>query len=106
VGTTAAATGGRPLTIDSLFAPLEVKETRAMAWVLENNQLKVIRLRLGATDGSFSEVLNDDIKAGANVVTSMTTGLEPRNAAQTRTSSPLMGSQPGRGGFGGRGPGG
>ena len=97
----------RPITIDSLFAPIEVKETRAAAWVLENNQLKRVSLRLGTTDGSFSEVLNpDDIAPGANVVMSMTTGLEPRNATQTRQSSPLMGSQPGRGGFGGaRGPG-
>ena len=99
------AAGGaarRPVTADSLFAPIEVRETRATAWVFENNQLKLVRLRLGTTDGSFSEVLNpDDIKPGTNVVMSMTTGLEARNATQTRQSSPLMGSQPGRGGFGG-----
>jgi HlyD family secretion protein len=99
----AGAAARRPVTVDSLFAPIEVRETRAAAWVLENNQLKMIRLRLGTTDGSFSEVLNaDDIKPGANVVMSMTTGLEPRNATQTRQSSPLIGTQPGRGGFGGR----
>lgn len=91
------AAARQPLTTTSLFSPLEISETRASAWVLENNQLKMLRLRLGATDGSFSEVLNDDIKAGANVVISMTTGLEPRTATQTRTSSPLMGSQPGSG---------
>jgi HlyD family secretion protein len=99
------AAGGaarRPVTADSLFAPIEVRETRATAWVFENNQLKLVRLRLGTTDGSFGEVLNpDDIKPGTNVVMSMTTGLEARNATQTRQSNPLMGSQPGRGGFGG-----
>jgi multidrug efflux pump subunit AcrA (membrane-fusion protein) len=99
------AAGGaarRPVTADSLFAPIEVRETRATAWVFENNQLKLVRLRLGTTDGSFGEVLNpDDIKPGTNVVMSMTTGLEARTATQTRQSNPLMGSQPGRGGFGG-----
>ena len=97
-------------TIDSLFGPLPVVESRGTAWQYENKQLKAIRLRLGVSDGTFTEVLNEsDVPANAEVVTSMTTGLEQRNQNQNQGNNPLMGpqrGQPGRGGPGGGGFGG
>ena len=99
-------------TIDSLFAPIQVVETRGTAWQYENKQLKALRLRLGVSDGSFSEVLNEtELPANAEVVTSMTTGLEQRpTPGQQQQGNPLMGPQRGgpggggnRGGGGGRG---
>ena len=92
-------------TIDSLFAPIQIQETRGTAWQPENKQLKMLRLRLGVSDGSFTEIVNDsEVPANAEVVTSMTTGLEPRTTPQNQQNNPLMGPQ--RGGPGGRGPGG
>jgi hypothetical protein len=96
-------------TIDSLFGPLPVVESRGTAWQYENKQLKPLRLRLGVSDGSFSEVLNEsDIPPNAEVVTSMTTGLEQRTTTPgQQQGNPLMGPQRGGpGGGGGRGPGG
>jgi hypothetical protein len=97
-------------TIDSLFGPLPVVESRGTAWQYENKQLKAIRLRLGVSDGTFTEVLNEtEVPANAEVVTSMTTGLEQRNQNQNQGNNPLMGpqrGQPGRGGPGGGGGGG
>ena len=93
-------------TIDSLFGPLPVVETRGMAWLYVNKQLKLVRLRLGITDGTFTEVLNDEeLQPNTEVVTMMTTGLETRTTpGQGGSQNPLMGPQ--RGGPGGRGPGG
>ena len=52
----------------------------------------MLRLRLGVTDGTFTEVVNDDeVPANAEVVTSMTTGLEQRNTNQNQQNNPLMG---------------
>jgi hypothetical protein len=97
-------------TIDSLFAPIQILETRGTAWQYENKQLKMLRLRLGVSDGSFTEVLNEnEVPPTAEVVTSMTTGLEQRNTNQNQQNNPLMGpqrGQPGRGGPGGGGGGG
>jgi hypothetical protein len=99
-------------TIDSLFAPIQVQETRGTAWQYENKQLKMLRLRLGVSDGSFSEVLNEtELPANAEVVISMTTGLEQRPTTPgQQQGNPLMGPQRGgpggggnRGGGGGRG---
>jgi HlyD family secretion protein len=104
------ATAQGATTIDSLFGPLPVVESRGTAWQYENKQLKSIRLRLGVSDGTFTEVLNEsDVPANAEVVTGMTTGLEPRNTNQNQGNNPLMGpqrGQPGRGGPGGGGGGG
>ena len=63
----------------------------------------MIRLRLGATDGTYTEVLNEpDVPSDAVVVTAMKTGLEQKtNTSSTTQSSPLLGGQ--RGGPGGRG---
>ena len=104
------ATAQGATTIDSLFGPLPVVESRGTAWQYENKQLKALRLRLGVSDGTFTEVLNEsDVPANAEVVTSMTTGLEQRNTNQNQGNNPLMGpqrGQPGRGGPGGGGFGG
>jgi hypothetical protein len=104
------ATAQGATTIDSLFGPLPVVESRGTAWQYENKQLKAIRLRLGVSDGTYTEVLNEsDVPANAEVVTSMTTGLEQRNQNQNQQNNPLMGpqrGQPGRGGPGGGGGGG
>ena len=99
---TAAA---KATTIDALFAPVAISESRGMVWQSDGNkQLKAVRLRLGATDGTHTEVLNeDDVPADAQIVTAMKTGLEPAARAATGTSSgnPLMGGGP-PGGRGGR----
>jgi HlyD family secretion protein len=100
------------MTIDSLFAPLPAEESRAAVWQYdENKQLKMIRLRLGATDGTYSEVLNAaDVPSDAVVVTAMRTGLEQKtNGSSTpaQSSNPLLGGQRGApGGRGGPAPGG
>jgi len=92
-------------TIDSLFAPIQIQETRGTAWQYENKQLKVLRLRLGVSDGTFTEIVNaTEVPESAEVVTSMTTGLEQRTTTPNPQNNPLMGPQ--RGGPGGRGPGG
>ena len=116
-GRSAAAGAGNPqpasrtmasgaTTIDSLFGPLPTPETRGTAWQYENKQLKMLRLRLGVTDQTFTEVLNEaDVPQGAEVVINMTTGLEQRTQpGQNPQNNPLMGPQ--RGGPGGRGQGG
>jgi hypothetical protein len=100
-------------TIDSLFAPLQTVETRGRAWLYEGKQLKSINVRLGVSDGTFSELIEGDLKEGQEVVVNMLTGLEPVNRpGQPATGNPLMGPQRGgpggpgggnRGGGGGRG---
>jgi hypothetical protein len=72
----------------------------------------MIRLRLGATDGTFTEVLNEaDVPADAVMVTAMKTGLEPKSHAtagsSSQSSNPLLGggqrgAPSGRGAPGGR----
>ena len=103
-----AVTSGA-MTIDSLFAPLPTEESRAVVWLYdENKHLKALRLRLGATDGTYTEVLNGgDVPADAVIVTAMKTGLEQKaSAASTTQSSPLLSGQRGPAGRGGPGPGG
>ena len=77
-----------------------------MAWLWMNKQLKLARLRLGVSDGTYTEVLNEEeLQPGMEVVLNVTTGLEPQaRPGQGGANNPLMGPQ--RGGPGGRGPGG
>jgi hypothetical protein len=105
-GTASRTMASGATTIDSLFGPLPVSETRGTVWQYENKQLKPIRLRLGITDQNFTEVLNDsDVPPNAELVVTMTTGLETRTQpGQNQQNNPLMGPQ--RGGPGGRGGGG
>jgi hypothetical protein len=92
---TAARTGAAAQTIDQLFGPLPVTETQGRAWVYANGQIKSLRLRLGITDGTYTELLSGEIQPGQELVTAIIT---PAMAAATR--SPLMpqGGMPGMGG--------
>jgi HlyD family secretion protein len=93
-------------TIDALFGPLPMVESRGRAWIYVDKKLKPLNLRLGVSDGTFTEILSGEIQQGQEVVTSMVTGLEPKptTPGQNNANNPLMGPQ--RGGPGGRGPGG
>ena len=96
-------------TIDALFGPLPVVESRGRAWLYMDKKLKPINLRLGVSDGTFTEILSGEVQQGQEVVTSMITGLEPKTAAPggpNNANNPLMGPQRGGPGGGGRGPGG
>jgi HlyD family secretion protein len=91
-------------TIDALFAPLPVVETRGRAWVFMNKELKPVNLRLGISDGTNTELLSTELQPGMEVVTGVT-GLGTTRAlpGQTGTGNPLMPGGRGPGGPGGRG---
>jgi HlyD family secretion protein len=94
-------TASNASTIDSLFGPLPTVETRGRVWLYINKQLKPVNLRLGISDGTWTEVLDpNELQTGTEVVTNVVIGLESqqRPAGATGTSNPLMGPQ--RGGRG------
>ena len=93
-------------TIDALFAPLPVVESRGRAWLYINKQLKPVSLRLGITDGTFTEVLNDsELPADIDVVTSIITPAMASNTTNPNNANgnPLMPSNRGRGPGGNQG---
>jgi HlyD family secretion protein len=98
------ATGGSTVasgatTIDGLFAPVVIPERPGTVWAWADNQLRAVRLRYGVSDGTWSEVVEGDVKEGQEVVTNITTGAEPRTTpGQGGQQNPLMGPQ--RGGRG------
>jgi HlyD family secretion protein len=88
-------------TIDALFAPLPPVESRGRAWVFANGELKPVALRLGISDGTYTELLSEELQENMEVVTGVT-GLAPTRTMPQGgggSGNPLM---PGRGG---RGPG-
>jgi len=99
-------------TIDALFAPIQPVETRGRAWLYINKQLKPVELRLGISDGTFTEVLNADaLQPGQELVIAVITpemASRPANQ-QNNANNPLMpqrGRGPGGPGGGGGGRGG
>jgi HlyD family secretion protein len=109
-GITQRATAGTSVasgatTIDALFAPVVIPERPGTVWAWADNQLRSVRVRYGVSDGTWSEVVEGDVKEGQEVVTNITTGVEPRTTpGQGGQQNPLMGPQRGgRGGGGGRG---
>lgn len=86
-------------TIDALFAPLPIVETRGRAWLYVDKQLKPVALRLGISDGTYTEVINaQELQEGMDVATSVTGLGTTRNLPQQQQGNPFA---PGRGGPGG-----
>jgi hypothetical protein len=96
-----ALTATTAQTFDSLFGPLPPTESSGRVFLFINNQLKPVRVRLGISDGNFTELLSNDLQPGTEVVTTVTLSNQSSNSAAGR--SPLMG--PSRPGPGGRPPG-
>jgi HlyD family secretion protein len=87
--------------IQELFKPLPTTQSPGRVWLFVDKQLKPINLRLGITDGTFTELVNGDVQEGTEVVTGVTGVTSARSAAAT--GNPLLGQQNQRGGFGGPG---
>ena len=102
----ASVTPAQAQTIDALFAPLPVVESRGRAWLYIDNQLKPVMLRLGISDGTHTEVISEEVQENTEVVTGVT-GLTSTRGTPTQGGSgnPLMRGRggPGGGGRGGRG---
>jgi HlyD family secretion protein len=98
---------GGATTVDALFGPLPTVETRGTVWLFVNKQLTPVRVRLGTSDGTHTEVVDGgELPVGAEVVTAVTLTPASTQAAGATggTSNPLMGPQrggPGRGRPGG-----
>jgi HlyD family secretion protein len=91
-------------TIDALFGPLppRISSGRVFVWLPSEKKLKLVRLRLGITDGQYTELLNGELQSGMDLVTAVMLGNESANRNPSQSSNPLMQQ---RGGMGGRGPG-
>ncbi len=92
-------------TVDSLFGPLPPTESTGRVWIWVGGELKGVRVRLGITDGTYTELLSGELQAGQELVTLIVT---PAAAQAASTRSPLMPGGPGQrggspGGFGGGG---
>jgi HlyD family secretion protein len=102
-----SATPQSAQTIDSLFAPLPVVESRGRVWLyVDNNdkkELKPVNVRLGITDGTNTELVSGELQPGMQVVTGMLTGSTRPTAAATAGNPLLPQGGRGPGGFGGPG---
>ncbi len=88
-------------SIDALFAPLQPVESRGRVWEYVDKQLKPLNLRLGITDGTYTELLSGDVQQGAEVVTTITgMGATRTTGLPSNSGNPLL---PQRGGGPGRG---
>jgi HlyD family secretion protein len=87
---------GDAKTIDSLFGPLPPTETRSRVWLFAAGQLKSVNVRLGISDGSYTELLSTELQPGAEVVTAV--ALAETSVVETPAGrSPLMGPDRRRG---------
>lgn len=93
--------GGSPQTVDALFGPLPKVESTGRAWLFIDNQLKPVRLRLGITDGTNSELLSGELQPGMELVTGILLNGTRSAAGGAGVGNPLIpqrgGGPPGRG---------
>jgi hypothetical protein len=88
---TTSLAGSGALTIDALFGPLPPTQSVGRVWRFVDGRLTMVRVRLGVTDGTNTELVSGDLPEGTTVVTGVI--LQPAPSA-TRgggtTSSPLL----------------
>ncbi|MGE5815122.1 MAG: efflux RND transporter periplasmic adaptor subunit [Acidobacteriota bacterium] len=87
-------------TIDALFGPLPPSESFGRVWRFVDGKLTMVRVRLGVTDGTNTELISGDLPEGTQVVTGVLLQAAPgaTQGGGTTGRSPLMGPQRGPGG--------
>ncbi len=85
--------------IENLFRPLPTPQSQGRVWVFVDRQLKPVSIRLGITDGTFTELLSGNLPESAEVVTGVT-GVTSARVPAAGAGNPVLGPQGGRGGFG------
>jgi HlyD family secretion protein len=99
-----AAPGANPNKIDAYWAPVVRTNTPGAVWTWNETakELKQHPIRLGVSDGTFSELVSGDLKVGDQLITGV---ILPASMRATTTGNPLLGGQPNRN-MGGMTPGG
>jgi plastocyanin len=89
--------------IDELFEPTprRIQPGQVYTWDEAGKLLTAIRITVGVTDGTFSEIVTGDVKLGQEVVTQI---VVPQTAAQRQST--IFAQPGGNRGFGGLQPGG
>jgi HlyD family secretion protein len=79
-------------------------ESRGRVWTFADKQLKPVEVRLGITDGTFTELLDgESLSADTQVVTGMTGLVTRASATPAAAGNPFQQGGRGGGGRGGRG---
>lgn len=97
-----ANTSGRAMSAPQVARLADAAGTGAgsgQIWILENGQIQPARVRVGLSDGSYTELLSDDLEPGQLVVTTITL---PNAATALQPANSVFGAARG-GGFGGQG---
>jgi hypothetical protein len=90
--------------IDDHWAPVQPTNTSGSVWTWNEaaKELKQHQLRLGVSDGTFTQLISGDVKPGDQLVTGV---ILPASMRANTAGNPLLGNQPNRG-MGGMTPGG
>lgn len=97
---TGGITNSRADTIDALFGPLPTTQSFGRVWRYVDGKLTMVRVRLGVSDGTNTELISGDLPEGAQVVTGVLLGpaASATQGGGATGRSPLMGPQRGPGG--------
>jgi hypothetical protein len=96
-GAQGTAAADVPRTIDALFGALPTTESAGRVWRYVDGRLAPVRVRLGVTDGTNTELISGDLPEGAPLVTGVLLQAAT-SPTEGGTRSPLMGPQRGPGG--------
>ena len=82
-------------TIDQLFAPLPVADSRATVWIWDEAEKQFLSkaVRVGVSDGNMTALLSGDVHAGDELVTGV---ILPTPTNVPNAANPLLGGRRGR----------
>jgi HlyD family secretion protein len=91
--TTTGSPGGKPVK-----QLVKERDDRGRLWVKDGKFVRPIDVRIGATDGTQTEVSGDDLKEGMKVVMGESRGVEVADSGETNPFAPKIFRGGGRGG--------
>jgi HlyD family secretion protein len=81
--------------VNARFAAEAAVGTSGRVWLMVDGTLTAVEVRLGANDGTYTELLNSTLAEGAEVVSGVTSnGTTTKSTATPSTTNPFLGTQP------------
>ena len=93
-GPSSAGTASGPSIMNARFERTAKAGTAGRVWVISDGTLTAVDVRLGAGDGSYTELLEPTIAEGSELVWSVATATQKTTSTTTSSSNPFLGTQP------------
>ncbi len=89
-----SASGTTPAVVNARFERAAAGGVAGRVWIIKDGALTPVDVRVGASDGAYTELLEPSIAEGTELIWSVASARQQTTPSTTSSSNPFLGTQP------------